>query len=70
MHKNCGTCVHCWKSADGSWDCENYENSVGMPVRVNPPHDEACGNWSDNPVDKDKPINSLRHFIDHFWDGE
>ena len=68
--KSCGNCINCEKIEKNGlgWTCENYDRGVGMPFDVTPPHDDACGNWSDNPEDKDRPQNELRDFIDHFWD--
>ena len=73
--KTCGNCIQCEKyisSTDGKekWSCENYYSGVGMPFDVYHPHDEACPNWTDNPKDKDKPSDNLRHFVDHYWDDE
>ena len=73
-NKNCSSCVNCEKYTRGNgeswWVCENYVKSVGMPVTVTPPGDAACENWSDDPTDKDKPQDALRHFVDHYWDEE
>ena len=52
-------CPHC-----NRWHNEVY--NYGNPVEgVN-----FCPNWTDNPKDKDKPSDNLRHFVDHFWDDE
>ena len=69
--KSCGNCVNCEKYGEDKekWSCENYDKGVGMPYDVAPPNDGACSNWSDNPKDKDKPQDRLRHFIDHYWDN-
>lgn len=45
-----------------------YDRGIGMPFNVTPPHDEACSNWSDDPKDKNRPVDELRYFVDHFWD--
>ena len=67
MNKTCGNCINCWKN-DKFWSCENCEGSVGMPVKCNPPYDEACSNWSNRPEDRDKAANELRDFVDHYWE--
>ena len=69
MNKSCGNCVNCFKRGD-SWTCENYADGVGWPCDCTPPHDAACENWSDNPADKDRAQDSLRYFVDHFWDND
>ena len=72
MKKSCGNCVQCekgiWSDGKEHWTCENNDRACGMPVGVNPPYDEACSNWSDDPDDKDKPQDALRDFVYHFWD--
>lgn len=68
MKKSCGNCVNCLKGSE-FWSCENYSHSVGMPVKVSPPYDEPCSNWSDNPKNRDKSLDGLRDFVDHFWDN-
>lgn len=65
--KSCRTCVNVMRWG-GAWSCENCSGLVGMPVDVTPPNDEACANWSNNPADQNAPIDSLRDFVDHFWD--
>ena len=65
--KTCATCVNCGK-LESFWSCENYSGSLGMPVKVNPPYDKPCENYSENPEDIDKAADALRDFVDHFWD--
>jgi len=68
MTKTCKNCVNCIKGTI-FWSCENCYGSVGMPVKCNPPYDEACKNWSDNSKDIDKAVDELRNFVDHYWEG-
>jgi len=70
MNKSCGNCVNCDKTTfEGKekWYCENWDRGVGMPFGVEPPHDEACSNWSDDPKDRDKALNEMHEFTDNFW---
>ena len=68
MKKTCGNCLNCFKAGD-DWSCEDFIDSVGMPVTCNPPHDEACPNWTDDPNERHKPQEALRYIVDHFWEG-
>ena len=70
MEKSCGNCVQCEKKLGHFWCCENSYDACGMPVRCDPPYDEPCKNWSDDPRSIGKPSEALRHFVDHFWDEE
>lgn len=73
VKKSCGNCVNCIKHIGSNkelWSCENYDKSVGMPVQVSPPYDDACSNWSNNPKDIDKASDALRYYVDHFWDDK
>ena len=66
MEKSCGNCVNCFKGEE-FWSCENSDSAMGMPVKCNPPYDEACSHWSDNPADYEKQVNALRNFVDNYW---
>ena len=67
--KTCANCVNCIKG-EQRWVCENCSASVGMPVYCDPPHDEACNNWSLNPEDADKPIDEMYDYDDEFDEDE
>lgn len=51
--KSCGNCVNCDKSTSVGWVCEEYGfYYIGAPVHCDPPHDEACKFWTDDPKKK------------------
>lgn len=60
--KRCGNCVN---NENGS--CENWDKGIGMPCVCTPPYDTACSNFSENPADKNKPLNAMRRFTDNYW---
>lgn len=62
MSKSCGNCVNCEKYGENNatWACENCKGQEGWPVTCNPPYDEACENWSDNPRERGKPLEAMR----------
>ena len=62
--KRCGDCVN---NENGA--CENWDKGIGMPCLCAPPYDTACSNFSENPEDKDKPLDAMRSFIDHYWNN-
>ena len=52
-NKNCGNCINCDKVSDTNWCCETYGfYYCGAPVHVEPPYDEACKMWTDDPKQK------------------
>lgn len=72
MSKSCGNCARVHKyTSNGKevWACEESFDAVGMPVHCEPPYDDACRNWTDNPNDVGKEEDALRYFIDHYWDN-
>lgn len=52
MKRTCGNCVHCYKVHDKLWCCEEYGYNCngGVPVHCEPPYDEACMFWTDDPA--------------------
>lgn len=48
--KSCANCVNCDK-LDTFWACEEYGfyHNGHTPVRCDPPYDEACELWTDDP---------------------
>lgn len=50
MDKSCGNCANCDKVRDDDWVCEEYGfYHAGVPVHCEPPYDEACDFWTDDP---------------------
>ena len=48
--RTCGNCVNCEKDTPVGWVCEEYGfYFTGQPVGCNPPFDEACELWTDDP---------------------
>lgn len=49
--KKCDNCENCDKMADDVWVCEEYGFYYGgyAPVRCDPPYNEACEYWTDDP---------------------
>lgn len=69
--KTCANCINCGKFTDKKgkviWSCECFDKSVGMPVDVSPPYNEACSNWTDDPKEMGKAVDDLYNFINNFW---
>lgn len=59
MIKSCGNCVNCWKGED-FWSCEEYGfYYAGCPVRVDPPYDDPCPHWTDDPKKRNTWLNHV-----------
>ena len=57
--KTCGNCANCEKNGD-KWSCDEYGfYHGGVPVWCNPPHDEACELWTDDP----KKANTWERYV-------
>lgn len=57
--KTCGNCVNCEK-LDTFWACDEYGFfHGGVPVHCEPPYDEACELWTDDPKKK----NTWERFV-------
>jgi len=57
--KSCGTCANCIKMHDNDWACEEYGfYYVGLPVHCEPPNDDPCDYWTDDP---NKANTWMRH---------
>lgn len=70
MTKTCGNCVNLEKyTVDDreKWGCENFFGCEGMLYNVEPPADEACENWTDNPKKKGAALKAMHEFTDNFW---
>lgn len=51
MNKSCGNCANCDKASDTLWTCDEYGfyHNGHAPVHCEPPMDEACELWTDDP---------------------
>ena len=52
MKRTCGNCANCNKVHDKLWCCEEYGSYYNwhVPVHCEPPYDEACEFWTDDPA--------------------